>query len=135
MLVLLYFTQRSAGNLQASGFRLLTDNVLDGSEPSRLQHVESSKYGTIARCTVERCPDFTPAPGRYFLAVVCKATRPAKQQHALDLWIEAMQLLPKICHSTRGGYGCQAERHWLCSNDPHRGFASKPLPAKGNAAA
>ena len=51
-LVLLYFTQRSAGNLQASGVRLLTDNVLDGSEPSRLQHVDASKYGTIARCTV-----------------------------------------------------------------------------------
>ena len=60
-----------------------------------MQHVDASKYGTIARCTVERCPDFTPATGSYFLAVVCKATRPAKQQHALDLWIEAMQLLPK----------------------------------------
>ena len=41
VLVLLYFTQRSAGNLQANGFRLLTDNVLDGSEPSRLQHLKA----------------------------------------------------------------------------------------------
>ena len=41
------------------------------------------------------CPDFNPAPGSYYLAVVCKSTQPAKQQHALDLWIEAMQLLPK----------------------------------------
>ena len=29
------------GNLQASGFRLLTDNVLDASEPSRLQHMKA----------------------------------------------------------------------------------------------
>ena len=42
-LVLLYFTQRSAGNMQASGFRLLAYNVLDGSEPPHLQHVEASK--------------------------------------------------------------------------------------------
>ena len=98
--MLLYFTQRSAGGQQAGGFRLVTDNVLDGSEPSLLQSTGAPKYGTIARCTVERCPDFTAAKGNYALAIVCKATRPAKQQHAVDLYIEAMEPVAKY-HADR----------------------------------
>ena len=49
----------------------------------------------MARCCVERCPDFTAAKASYALAVVCKASRPAKPQHALDLYIEAMKPLAK----------------------------------------
>ena len=49
----------------------------------------------MARCCVERCPDFTAAKGSYALAVVCKAARPAKPQHDLDLYIEAMEPLSK----------------------------------------
>ena len=92
-LVLLYFTKQSMGNQQASGFRLVTDNVLDGCESPLLQSTTAPKYGVIARCTIERVPDFTAAKGKYALAIVCKATKPAKQQHAMDLYIEAMESL------------------------------------------
>ena len=53
------------------------------------------KVGSVARCCVERCPDFTATKAGYALAVVCKATLPAKPQHALDLYIEAMEVLSK----------------------------------------
>ena len=95
-LVLLHFTQRSIGAQQSGGFRLVTDNVVDGSDLASLpQGTQSFKVGIVARCCVERCPDFTAAKGSYALAVVCKAARPAKPQHALDLYIEAMEPLSK----------------------------------------
>ena len=95
-LVLLHFTQRSIGAQQSCGFRLVTDNVVHGSDLASLpQGTQSFKVGIVARCCVERCPDFTAAKGSYALAVVCKATRPAKPQHALDLYIEAMEPLSK----------------------------------------
>ena len=37
----------------------------------------------------------TAAKASYALAVVCKATPPAKSQHDLDLYIEAMEVLSK----------------------------------------
>jgi len=95
--VLLHFTQRSFGAQNAGGFRVVTDNVLDGSvlpksdEPA----AEQLKVGIVARCTVARCPDFTASKASYAVAVVCKATLPAKPQHALDLYIEAMEVLSK----------------------------------------
>ena len=90
-LVLLHFTQKSVGAQQSGGFRVVTDNVLDGAEPAP----GSMKVGILARCSVERCPDFTAAKGGYALAVVCRATPPAKPQHALDLYIEAMETLSR----------------------------------------
>ena len=96
-LVLLHFTQRSFGAQNAGGFRVVTDNVIDGSvllksdEPA----AEQLKVGIVARCTVARCPDFTASKASYAVAVVCKATLPAKPQHALDLYIEAMEVLSK----------------------------------------
>ena len=57
--------------------------------------MQQIKVGIVARCSVERCPDFTAAKASYALAVVCKASRPAKPQHALDLYIEAMEPLSK----------------------------------------
>ena len=53
------------------------------------------KYGTMDRCTVERCPDFAVAKGSYALAVICRAGQPAKPQHAADLFIETMEPIPK----------------------------------------
>ena len=91
-LVLLHFTQRSIGCQQAGGFRLVTDNVIDGAI---LQSTPQVKVGIVARCSFERCPDFTAAKASYALAVVCKATLPAKSQHGLDLYIEAMEVLSK----------------------------------------
>ena len=93
--VLLHFTQRSIGAQQTGGFRLVTDNVVDGNDLSPPQGTQQFKVGIVARCSVERCPDFTAAKASYALAVVCKAARPAKPQHALDLYIEAMELLTK----------------------------------------
>ena len=88
-LVLLLFTQRSIGSQQQGSFRLVADNVLDagGGEAT-------VKFGTIARCPVERCPDFSAQKGTIALAVICKAARPAKQHHAADLYIEAMEIVP-----------------------------------------
>ena len=43
----------------------------------------------------ERCPDFTAAKASYAVAVVCEATPPAKSQHGLDLYIEAVEVLSK----------------------------------------
>ena len=94
-LVLLHFTQRSIGAQQSGGFRLVTDNVVDDTDSVLPLGTQQVKVGTVARCSVERCPDFTVAKGSYALAVVCKATRPAKPQHALDLYIEAMEVLSK----------------------------------------
>ena len=59
------------------------------------QGTEQFKVGIVARCCVERCPDFTATKASYALAVVCKAAQPAKPQHALDLYIEAMEPLTK----------------------------------------
>ena len=94
-LVLLHFTQRSIGAQQSGGFRLVTDNVVDGSDLVLPQDTQQFKVGIVARCCVERCPDFTAAKASYALAVVCKAAQPAKPQHALDLYIEAMESLSK----------------------------------------
>ena len=91
--VLLHFTQRSIGAQQPGGIRFVTDNVIDGSdlEPA----AEQLKVGIVARCTVERCPDFTAMKASHALAIVCKASLPAKPQHTLDLYIEAMEVLAK----------------------------------------
>jgi hypothetical protein len=94
--VLLHFTQRSVGAQKSGGFRVVTDNVIDGSDLSKSDDsAEQLKVGIVARCTVERCPDFTAMKASYAIAVVCKATLPAKPQHALDLYIEAMEVLSK----------------------------------------
>ena len=69
--------------------------MVDGLDSASLQSTPQLKVGLVARCSVERCPDFTAAKGGFALAVICKATRPAKPQHALDLYIEAMEGLSK----------------------------------------
>ncbi len=94
-LVLLHFTQRSIGAQQSTGFRVVTDNVVDGTDLALPQGTPELKVGIVARCSVERCPGFTAAKASYALAIVCKASPPAKSQHGLDLYIEAMEVLSK----------------------------------------
>ena len=91
----MHFTQRTIGGKGSGGFRLVTDNVVDGSDLALPQGTQQFEVGIAARCCVERCPDFTAAKAGYALAVVCKAARPAKPQHDLDLYIESMELLSK----------------------------------------
>ena len=90
---MLHCTQRSIGAQQSGGFRLVTDNVVDGNDLALPQGKEQFKVGFVACCCVEGCPDFTATKASYALAVVCKAAQPAKPQHALDLHIEAMEPL------------------------------------------
>ena len=94
-LTLIYFTQRANGAQHGTGFRVQSDNVMTATEHLKADATDVLKYGTIARCTVERCPDFTVAKGSYALAVICRAGQPVKPQHAADLFIETMELIPK----------------------------------------
>ena len=94
-LALIYFTQRANGAQQGTGFRVQSDNVMTATEHLKADATDVLKYGTIARCTIERCPDYTVAKGSYALAVICRAGEPVKPQHAADLFIETMEPIPK----------------------------------------
>ena len=72
-LALIYFTNRAVGAQQGTGFRVQSDNVMTATEHLKADATDVRKYGTIARCTVERCPDFTVAKGSFALAVICKS--------------------------------------------------------------
>ena len=75
----MHFTQRSIGAQQSGGFRLVTDNVVDGSDLVLPRDKEQLEVGIVARCCVERCPDFTAAKASYALAVVLRAAQLAKK--------------------------------------------------------
>ena len=50
----------------------------------------------MALCTVEKSPDFVAAKDATVMAVISKVLTPSKPlQHAADLCIEAMELVPK----------------------------------------
>ena len=50
----------------------------------------------MALCTVEKSPDFLVKKDTEAIAVISKVVAPSKpQQHAADLYIEAMQVIPK----------------------------------------
>ena len=87
-LVLLRFPQNTRGAQQQGSFRIVADNVGDASVVS-----SEAKVATVARCSVDRCPDFTVQKGGVALAVICKATAPSKPQHVADVFIEAMQVI------------------------------------------
>ena len=72
-----------------------SDNVMTATEHLKADATDVRTHGAIARCTVERCPDFTVAKGSYALAVICRAGQPVKPQHAADLFIETMEPIPK----------------------------------------
>ena len=94
-LTLIYFTQRANGAQHGTGFRVQSDNVMTATEHLKADAKDVHKYGTIARCTLERCPDFAVAKGSYALAVICRAGQPVKPQHAADLFTETMEPIPK----------------------------------------
>ena len=53
-------------------------------------------YATVALCTIEKAPDFTAAKDATIMAVISMVVAPSKPlQHAADLYIEAMELVPK----------------------------------------
>ena len=90
VLALLQFTQATKGAQQQGSFRLVADNVVDGCTGDA-----SLKVATIARCSVDRCPDFSAQKGAFALVVLCKATAPNKEQHVADVYIEAMLVLER----------------------------------------
>ena len=50
----------------------------------------------MALCTVEKVPDFSAAKNATAMAVISKVVAPSKPlQHTADLYIEAMELVPK----------------------------------------
>ena len=87
-LVLLRFTQKTKGAQQQGSFRIVAENVVDAIAAD-----DAIKVATVARCSVERCPDFVVPKDAVALAVICKATQPTQQQHAAVVYIEAMQIV------------------------------------------
>ena len=50
----------------------------------------------MALCTIEKATDFATAKDATVMAVISKVVAPSKPlQHAADLYIEAMELVPK----------------------------------------
>ena len=92
---------------------------MTATEHLKADTTDVRKYGTLARCTVERCPDFTAAKGSYALAVVCRAGEPVKPQHAADLFTETMEHFPKehadqarkLLENLRDIAGVQSSQH------------------------
>ena len=85
-IVFLHFTQRSNGAATGQGFRVITDNVTDAVNTGN-----ESKFRTIARCTVERSPDFIAAKKSFAIAIVSKVLAPSKEAHVADLYIETIE--------------------------------------------
>ena len=89
-LTLLHFTQRGNGKHLAHGFRIVTECVRDATDGA------ADQYATVALCTVEKVTDFSTAKDTTAIAVICKVVAASKpQQHAADLYIEAMEVVPK----------------------------------------
>ena len=95
-LTLLRFTQRSNGKQHAHGFRIITERTQDATAAAAIEVTSENCYATVALCTVEKVPDFTVAKDATVMAVISKVVAPFKpQQHAADLYIEAMEPVPK----------------------------------------
>ena len=90
-LTLLRFTQRSNGKQHAHGFRIVTERAQDATAGDA-----TAGHATVALCTVEKTTDFTAAKDSTFIAVISKVVVPSKPlQHTADLYIEAMEPVPK----------------------------------------
>ena len=95
-LTLLHFTQRSSGKQHKHGFRIITERVQDATVGAATELTKENCYATVALCTVEKSPDFVAAKDATVMAVISKVVTPSKPlQHAADLYIEAMELVPK----------------------------------------
>ena len=94
-LTLLRFTQRGNGKQLSNGFRIVTDRVQDATADVTTQATKANQYATVALCTVEKVTDFSTAKDTTAFAVISKVASPSKpDQHAADLYIEAMEVLP-----------------------------------------
>ena len=91
---LLRFTQRSNGKQHSHGFRIVTERVQDATTGDATEHTHKNYYATVALCTIEKTTDFTAAKDTIAMAVVSKVVAPSKTQHAADLYIEAMEVVP-----------------------------------------
>ena len=95
-LTLLHFTQRSNGKQHKNGFRIITERAQDATADAATELTRNNYYATVALCTVEKTTDFTAAKDTTAMAVVSKVVAPSKPlQHTADLYIEAMELVPK----------------------------------------
>ena len=95
-LTLLRSTQRSNGKQHAHGFRIVTERTQDATAGAATELTKENCYATVALCTIEKVPDFAAAKDATIMAVISKVVAPSKPlQHAADLYIEAMELVPK----------------------------------------
>ena len=95
-LTLLRFTQRGNGKQHAHGFRIVTERAQDATAGAATELTKENCYATVALCTIEKAPDFATTKDATVMAVISKVVTPSKPlQHAADLYIEAMELVPK----------------------------------------
>ena len=95
-LTLLHFTQRTSGKQHAHGFRIITDRTQDATAGAATQLTNENCYATVALCTVEKVTDFSAVKDATAMAVISKVVAPSKPlQHKADLYIEAMEVVPK----------------------------------------
>ena len=95
-LTLLHFTQRGNGKQHANGFRIITERVRDPTADAATELTNENCYATVALCTVEKITDFSTAKDAVAIAVISKVVAPSNpQQHAADLYIEAMEVVLK----------------------------------------
>ena len=81
---------------KALTFLRFTQRVQDPAAEATTEFTNANQYATVALCTVEKCLDFSAARDTEAIAVISKVVAPSKpQQHAADLYIEAMQVIPK----------------------------------------
>jgi hypothetical protein len=93
-LTLLRFTQRSNGKQHAHGFRIITERTQDATAGAATKLTKENCYATVALCTIEKVTDFSAAKDATAIAVISEVVAPSKpQQHAADLYIEAMELV------------------------------------------
>ena len=95
-LTLLHFTQRGNGKQVAHGFRIVTERVRDPTDGATTEFTNVNQYATVALCTVEKVTDFSTVKDTTAIAVISKVVAPSKpEQHTADLYIEAMEIVPK----------------------------------------
>ena len=95
-LTLLRFTQRSNGKQLSRGFRIVSERVQDATADAATERTNANQYATVTLCTVEKGSDFSTVKDTTAIAVISKVVAPSNpQQHAADLYIEAMEVVPQ----------------------------------------
>ena len=119
-LALLKFTQRTSGKQICNGYRIVSERVQDATNPT-----DTNQYGTIALCTVETSPDYTAKKDTVAICVLSKVTAPSNTIHAVDLYIEAMEVVPATEVQPAIEMMCQLQR----ASAIHRGDATGSIEA------